>query len=129
MNIKFLGREAWADNLYKSGLYWLPNQVRTVDFALGRKLLHHIDLFAETKEKPGRQDDTAQIMRQAAKQQQQQDDELNDTLDTFQNVERMERDQLMLFAKQQFNFDLNKKTTTANMRSQVKTLIDQFGLA
>ena len=40
----------------------------------------------------------------------------------------MERDELILFAQQNFNFKLDQRTSVENMRNQVKTMIDQFGL-
>ena len=113
--IKFIGKEAWTDNLYQSGLHWQPKQTREVNSLLGQKLLQHIDLFTEGN-------------KEAEQQQRDEIDKLNNTLDTFQSVERMERDELILFAQQNFNFKLDQRASVENMRNQVKTMIDQFGL-
>lgn len=127
--IKFIGKEAWTDNLYQSGLHWQPKQTREVNSLLGQKLLQHIDLFTEGNKKAvSKQDDTAELSKEAEQQQRDEIDKLNNTLDTFQSVERMERDELILFAQQNFNFKLDRRASVENMRNQVKTMIDQFGL-
>lgn len=138
MKIQFIGDEAWQDRLYGSGLYFEPQQVRDVDNLTAHKLLKHIDLFAEYAESDNaaaqqaqqtQDDDTAKLQQAAQQEQQKQDDEINQLFDVKNQVEQMDKDSLILFAKQHWNADLSKKKAVGTLRGEVQNMIDQFGLS
>ena len=46
IDVRYIGtKPEWRDHLYGSGLYFSPQQVRSVPYHVGRRLLRHADLF------------------------------------------------------------------------------------
>lgn len=134
MKIQFIGQEEWQDRLYDSGLYFIPEQVRDVNLHIARKLLKHSDLFVEYTENhddsdDGKDDDTSQLSEEAKKLKQKQDDELNYKLDVINQVTQMDKNNLVAFAKQHWNIDLDKNNRVKDLRDEVHGLIEQYGLS
>ncbi|QEL64777.1 hypothetical protein OTERR_13010 [Oryzomicrobium terrae] len=126
--VRYIGkRDEWFDRVYNSGLVFFPRQVRRIPPELARKLLKHSDLFepAGDGEDSG---DTAQVLAQAKGEQTQKSRELEEIQALYDQVDRMDKAALVEFAKVNYRQDLDKRKSAGALQTQVKQMIDQFGV-
>ena len=57
-----------------------------------------------------------------------EDEDLDETFDTYLSIDQMDKDALELFAKSNYEQDLDKRKNVETLRAQVKGMIDQFGI-
>ena len=147
--VRYIGRrDTFTDRLYDSGLSFVKGQVREVPNETARSLLRHVDLFeqvtaqdiepvpqaaevANASAKKGSQklDDTEQLMKAAAAKKAEKIDEVTNVSDLHDQVARMTtKDTLEKFAKDHFNVDLDKRQKVDELKAEVHTLIDRFGV-
>lgn len=148
VSIKYIGkREPWHDRLYKTGLVFDCNQVRTIPWDMARKFLRHEDLFeqvdADAKDKsdtakPSSEDDTqndsdskaddtqALLDEQNAKNKD-KDDEQRELQALYDQVNVMDKDALKDFAQSHYQQNTNNSKSVENIRLDVTAMIDQFG--
>ena len=129
VGVKYIGfRESWVDRLYGTGLYFTQEQVRHVPMLAAVKLLRHADLFERVDIEALQQDDAEALQQEAAAKQQREDEDLDETFDTYLSIDQMDKDALELFAKSNYEQDLDKRKNVETLRAQVKGMIDQFGI-
>lgn len=147
VSIKYIGkREPWHDRLYRTGLVFDCNQVRTIPWDMARKFLRHEDLFEqvdadakdESDETPPAEDDTpndsdskaddtqALLDEQTAKNKD-KDDEQTELQALYDQVNVMEKDALKDFAQNHYQQKTNNSKSVENIRLDVTAMIDQFG--
>ena len=147
VSIKYIGkREPWHDRLYRTGLVFDCNQVRTIPWDMARKFLRHEDLFEkvdadakdEDDETPPAEDDTpndsdskaddtqALLDEQTAKNKD-KDDEQTELQALYDQVNTMEKDELKDFAQNHYQQKTNNSKSVENIRLDVTAMIDQFG--
>ena len=147
VSIKYIGkREPWHDRLYRTGLVFDCNQVRTIPWDMARKFLRHEDLFEqvdadakdESDETPPAEDDTpndsdskaddtqALLDEQTAKNKD-KDDEQTELQALYDQVNIMEKDALKDFAQNHYQQKTNNSKSVENIRLDVTAMIDQFG--
>lgn len=136
--VRYIGRrDTFTDRLYGSGLTFVKGQVREVPSKTARNFLRHVDLFKEVTEKDGKPmpqdvesaDDTEQLMKEAAAKKAEKIDEVTNVSDLHDQVARMTtKDTLEKFAKDHFNVDLDKRQKVDELKAEVHTLIDRFGV-
>lgn len=147
VSIKYIGkREPWHDRLYRTGLVFDCNQVRTIPWDMARKFLRHEDLFEqvdadakdESNETPPAEDDTpddsdqnpddtqALLDEQEAKNKD-KDDEQTELQALYDQVNVMEKDALKDFAQNHYQQKTNNSKSVENIRLDVTAMIDQFG--
>ena len=147
VSIKYIGkREPWHDRLYRTGLVFDCNQVRTIPWDMARKFLRHTDLFEkvdadakdESDETPPAEDDTpndsdskaddtqALLDEQTAKNKD-KDDEQTELQALYDQVNIMEKDALKDFAQNHYQQKTNNSKSVENIRLDVTAMIDQFG--
>ena len=147
VSIKYIGkREPWSDRLYRTGLVFDCDQVRTIPWDMARKFLRHEDLFEqvgadakdESDETPPAEDDTpndsdskaddtqALLDEQTAKNKD-KDDEQTELQALYDQVNIMEKDALKDFAQNHYQQKTNNSKSVENIRLDVTAMIDQFG--
>lgn len=147
VSIKYIGkREPWHDRLYRTGLVFDCNQVRTIPWDMARKFLRHEDLFEQVDvdakdkddETPPAEDDTqndsdqkpddtqALLDEQEAKNKD-KDDEQTELQALYDQVNTMEKDALKDFAQHHYQQKTNNSKSVENIRLDVTAMIDQFG--
>lgn len=147
VSIKYIGkREPWHDRLYRTGLVFDCNQVRTIPWDMARKFLRHEDLFEkvdddakdESDETPPAEDDTqndsdskaddtqALLDEQTAKNKD-KDDEQRELQDLYDQVSVMDKPALKDFAMTHYQQNTNNSKSVENIRLDVTAMIDQFG--
>lgn len=147
VSIKYIGkREPWHDRLYRTGLVFDCNQVRTIPWDMARKFLRHEDLFEkvdadakdESDETPPAEDDTqndsdskaddtqALLDEQTAKNKD-KDDEQTELQALYDQVSVMEKEALKDFAQNHYQQNTNNSKSVENIRLDVTAMIDQFG--
>lgn len=134
--VQYIGRKPeYKDRLYKSGLTFLPGQIRTVPRDLASRFLRHLDMFAlvagpteEPVTEPAAVDDTQAILDQTEKDQGKKDDKQNQLQDLYDQVNFvLDKDSLELFARANYQVELDKRKRVDTLRKEVITLIDQYG--
>lgn len=136
IRVRYIGpRPTWTDrpSLHGSGLTFEQGQIREVPLKLGKSLLRHQDLFerAANAGRPAKspaQDDTAELLEAARKDQKLKDDQLNQRLDLFARIDQMDRVGLQAFAKINYRQSLKSTDTTDAMREQCREMVDRFGV-
>lgn len=133
--VEFIGKRAWNDRLYGSGLAFVPGQVRRVPGDLARKLLRHADLFkaapedvATAQAAPLPADDTAAQLAEAAKTQAERDALENQRQNMIDTISTMDKDALQDFARNNYRVSIPKTLSVENMRAKAAALVDQFGV-
>lgn len=148
VSIKYIGkREPWHDRLYKTGLVFDCNQVRTIPWDMARKFLRHEDLFekvdADAKGKDGKAksaskddtqndsdsqaDDTQALLDEQTAKNKDKDDEQTELQALYDQVNIMEKDALKDFAQNHYQQKTNNSKSVENIRLDVTAMIDQFG--
>lgn len=133
--VKYIGRRPeWYDRLYGSGLYFTAGQVRAVPFELARKFLRHADLFERgtiqtqvpSEEQGG--DDTERLLEQGRLEQAQKTSLQQEIQAAYDEIDQMGKDAVIDFAKQRYQQRLKRADRLADLQSQAKALVDQFGV-
>lgn len=148
VSIKYIGkREPWHDRLYRTGLIFDCNQVRTIPWDMARKFLRHEDLFekvdADAKDKDDAKnqkskddvsnagdkadDDTQALLDDQASKNKDKDDEQSELQALYDQVNVMEKDALKDFAQTHYQQKTNNSKSVENIRIDVNAMIDQFG--
>lgn len=148
VSIKYIGkREPWHDRLYRTGLVFDCNQVRTIPWDMARKFLRHEDLFEkvdadakdesdETPEKPEgdtqddsnqEPDDTQALLDEQEAKNKDKDDEQKELQALYDQVNVMDKDALKDFAQNHYQQNTNNSKSVENIRLDVTGMIDQFG--
>lgn len=147
MSIKYIGkREPWHDRLYRTGLVFDCNQVRTIPWDMARKFLRHEDLFVEAQTSTPADDDVeAESTEGSEATEQDQDDDTQALLDEqtaknkdekdeqtelqalYDQVNVMDKEALEDFAKNHYQQNLDKRRGVDTLRAEVVSMIDQFG--
>lgn len=137
--VKYIGRrDSWTDGLYGSGLVFAREQVRTLPSDIAGKLLRHPDVFekvdvaAVAQESAPNQaptDDTSQLLERGKAQKDDKQQDISQVQDLHDMIDRMEnKNELAEFALHKYQQKLNKSSKIETMRTQVKALIDQYGV-
>lgn len=148
VSIKYIGkREPWHDRLYRTGLVFDCNQVRTIPWDMARKFLRHEDLFEkvdadakdegdETPQKPEgdtqddsnqEPDDTQALLDEQEAKNKDKDDEQKELQALYDQVNVMDKDALKDFAQTHYQQNTNNSKSVENIRIDVVGMIDQFG--
>ena len=148
VSIKYIGkREPWHDRLYRTGLVFDCNQVRTIPWDMARKFLRHEDLFeqvdADAKDKSDtadstskddtpddsdqKPDDTQALLDEQKAKDKDKDDEQTELQALYDQVSVMEKDALKDFAQNHYQQKTNNSKSVENIRLDVTAMIDQFG--
>jgi len=148
VSIKYIGkREPWHDRLYRTGLVFDCNQVRTIPWDMARKFLRHEDLFekvdADAKDEDDatdstpeddtqddsdqKPDDTQALLDEQKAKNKDKDDEQTELQALYDQVNIMEKDALKDFAQNHYQQKTNNSKSVENIRLDVTAMIDQFG--
>ena len=137
VSIKYIGkREPWHDRLYRTGLVFDCNQVRTIPWDMARKFLRHEDLFeqvdddAKDKSNTAEQtpeDDTQALLDEQTAKNKDKDDEQTELQALYDQVSVMEKEALKDFAQNHYQQNTNNSKSVENIRLDVTAMIDQFG--
>lgn len=148
VSIKYIGkREPWHDRLYRTGLVFDCDQVRSIPWDMARKFLRHEDLFeqvdadakdegdeASESSKTDMQndgdkaaDDTQALLDEQTAKNKDKDDEQSELQALYDQVNVMDKDALKDFAQTHYQQKLNKSKSEENLRIEVNGMIDQFG--
>lgn len=138
--VKYIGRRPeWHDRLYNTGLYFTTGQTRAVPFEVARKFLRHADLFERgtLEQAPPAlapaagndlQDDTQRLMEKARLEQEQRTSKQQEIQAVYDEIDRMGKEGVIDFANQRYQQKLKKADRLADLQSQAKALVDQFGV-
>ncbi len=148
VSIKYIGkREPWHDRLYRTGLVFDCNQVRTIPWDMARKFLRHEDLFEQVDDdakgkgnEAGKSaeddaqndseqdsDDTQALLDEQEAKNKDKDDEQRELQALYDQVNVMEKDALKDFAQNHYQQKTNNSKSVENIRLDVTAMIDQFG--
>ncbi|MGP9490830.1 hypothetical protein [Psychrobacter sp. AOP7-B1-24] len=148
VSIKYIGkREPWHDRLYRTGLVFDCNQVRTIPWDMARKFLRHEDLFekvdADAKDESDEagksseddaqndseqdSDDTQALLDEQEAKNKDKDDEQRELQALYDQVNVMDKDALKDFAQNHYQQNTNNSKSVENIRLDVTSMIDQFG--
>ena len=148
LSIKYIGkREPWHDRLYRTGLVFDCNQVRSIPWDMARKFLRHEDLFeqvdADAKDKTDKaskkseadkadddsqaSDDTQALLDEQEAKNKDKDDEQRELQDLYDQVSVMDKPALKDFAMTHYQQNTNNSKSVENIRLDVTAMIDQFG--
>jgi mRNA-degrading endonuclease toxin of MazEF toxin-antitoxin module len=148
VSIKYIGkREPWHDRLYRTGLVFDCDQVRTIPWDMARKFLRHEDLFekvdADAKdeddatddapeddaqnESDEATDDTQALLDEQEAKNKDKDDEQTELQALYDQVNVMDKEALKDFAQNHYQQNTNNSKSVENIRIDVNGMIDQFG--
>ena len=133
IGVKYIGRRpSFRDRLFGTGLEFAQGQAHPIPADTARKFLHHASEFerddkAIAKRIPA---DDAETLEQAkAREKQIQDAKALDEVQYLRDqVARMEKNELEAMAKSKYGMDLDKRRSVTNMREEVISLIDRYGV-
>lgn len=139
-DVTYIGREdPFLDRNYGSGLEFVPGQTRNVPAALAARFLQHTDCFEQPKPeaaKPAKAaavvkpvDDTQEKLDQQQKDEAARRDKDNKTFELHQQIDSMTKAAVVEFVETNFKEKLDMKLSKADLQSQAKSLVDQFGVA
>lgn len=148
VSIKYIGkREPWHDRLYRTGLVFDCNQVRTIPWDMARKFLRHEDLFEKVdddakdeddatdstseddtqNDSDSKADDTQALLDEQEAKNKDKDDEQTELQALYDQVNVMDKDALKDFAQNHYQQNTNSSKSVENIRLDVTAMIDQFG--
>lgn len=148
VSIKYIGkREPWHDRLYRTGLVFDCDQVRTIPWDMARKFLRHEDLFKKVdvdakgkgneagksaeddaqNEGDKTTDDTQALLDEQKVKNKDKDDEQRELQALYDQVNVMSKDALKDFAQTHYQQNTNNSKSVENIRLDVTAMIDQFG--
>lgn len=127
--VKYVGRRPdFFDRIYGSGLFFDQGQTRWVPSELARKLLRHADLFERGEEDlEASEDDTAEILEDAARERDAQRIDQSVIQDLRDSVQSMDKDALSLFASTNYRQIIDRRRSVETLREEVLGFIDRFG--
>ena len=135
--IQYVGRkEQFIDRLYGSNLVFTKGQVRHVPSNIAGSLLKHPEFqryeeqqIEATELQGDSQDDTAEILDAAKKQQDKEDEQETIVLDEIDTIGRIkDKKSLIEYAKNKYDQDLNDRSSVKTLQDQVTDLIKRFGV-
>lgn len=148
VSIKYIGkREPWHDRLYRTGLVFDCDQVRTIPWDMARKFLRHEDIFekvgADAKDEDDATnttpeddtsndgdkaaDDTQALLDEQEAKNKDKDDEQTELQALYDQVNVMDKEALKDFAQTHYQQNTNNSKSVENIRIDVNGMIDQFG--
>lgn len=135
--ITYIGNEdPFIDRVYNSKLTFTPGQSRVVPEPLASKFLAHTDSFQRsdveqttqaTATQALEEDSTEAQLNEAARQEAERRQKENSRFELHQQFDKMDKKALREWAKVNFKAELHHNLSEANVREQVKGLVDQFG--
>ena len=127
--VKYVGRRPdFFDRIYGSGLFFDQGQTRLLPAELARKLLRHADLFERGEEDlEASEDDTAEILEEAARERDAQRIDQSVIQDLRDSVQSMDKDALSLFASTNYRQIIDRRRSVETLREEVLGFIDRFG--
>ena len=144
--IKYIGkRDTYRDGIFETGIVFEKNKIYVIeDDAKARKMLRHVDQYAladavlaDEKSEDDVQDHVVldgEVVTVAAKSDEavkcdeKKEQEENAAQDLRDSVATMTKQTLTDFAKTHFSVSLDGRKNVGDLRAQVVTLIDQYGL-
>lgn len=136
VDVQYVGRRPWTDNLYGSGLPFVTDQVRSVPGPLARQFLRHRDVFKEATaealatvvpEQVDSIDDTLALLELANQRKADDNTEQNALQDLRDNIMQMDKAAVQDFAMTKYRIELPKRATLPELREKAIGLIDQYG--
>lgn len=136
VGVKYIGRrEIYVDRLFGTGLGFEQGQVRVFPGVLARKFLRHADQFEEaavgeavTVADTEATDETTEALAKAKKLQDEQALEQNQLQDVRDQVASMTKKALEEFAMAKYNQKLDSAKKVGDLRIEVTSFIDRFGV-
>ena len=127
--VKYVGRRPdFFDRIYGSGLFFDQGQTRWVPAELARKLLRHADLFERGEEDlEASEDDTAEILEEAARERDTQRIDQSAIQDLRDSVQSMDKEALSHFAGTNYRQIIDRRRSVEALREEVLGFIDRFG--
>lgn len=127
--VKYIGRRPeFFDRIYGSGLFFDQGQTRLLPAELARKLLRHADLFERGEEDlEASEDDTAEILEEAARERDAQRIDQSVIQDLRDSVQSMDKDALSQFAGTNYRQIIDRRRSVEALREEVLGFIDRFG--
>lgn len=140
--VRYIGRRPeWHDRVYSTGLQFTTGQVRVLPAEIARRFLRHADLFEKVEQEVSEaeaapvaadpeqlDDDTADLLEQGKAAQEQQKAQQSLVQELYDQIDQMDKKGLEEFASTKYRHDLDKRRSVGDLRTQVKQLIDQFGV-
>ena len=144
--IKYIGkRDTYRDGIFETGIVFEKNKIYVIeDDAKARKMLRHADQYAladavladaksegdvqEPVVPDGEVVTVAAKSDEAVKSDEKKEQEENAAQDLRDSVATMTKQTLTDFAKTHFSVSLDGRKNVGDLRAQVVTLIDQYGL-
>lgn len=134
-------RPSFTDNIYGTGLTFVPGQTRDLPTELARSFLRHTDVFERAPEPEGEPpankseaeakpptDDTKALLEKSDAKKDAERQETNALMDIKDSVARMDAQHLAAYAMTHYKQQLDKKAGVKALRAQVSGFIDQFGV-
>lgn len=119
VGVKYIGnRESHIDNLYGTGLEWVPGQAHNVAKATAKMLLSHADVYEECEA-----DSNEVVLSQPANGEKDEG-----RMTALPNLEGMDKDALVTFAQQHFGERMHKTMKEDTMRERILGMIQERGL-
>jgi len=120
--VKYIGKRASnTDGTYNTRITWAQGQTQLVPNAIAAQMLKHTDTYALGEAELGA---TLQDVP-ADKEEEREDDKTQEMRDSIAIMNKAAVTELV---KTNFNVDLDKKMTLAEMRAQATQLVDQYGV-
>lgn len=122
--VKYIGvRPTYREGAYGSGIFFERGQTVLIeDDDLARKLLRHPDVYV-----PGESEAATETAPK--KEAKKVNEEEENTQNVRDSIATMNKGALETFAKTNFRVDIDKRRSLADLRSEVTTLVDRFGVS
>lgn len=120
--VKYIGkRDSYREGAYGSGLMFVQGQTINIeDEELARKMLRHPDVYVK-----GDAQEADSTAAKSTKPKKSDEDPAQDARDSIAN---MNKAALKEYAKTNFNVDVDGRKPVGELRTQVTSLFDQFGV-
>lgn len=135
IGVKYIGRrERFVDRVFGTGLGFDQGQVRVLPNVIARKFLRHADQFEEAvvdasaPVEADSTDETAEALAKAKKLQDEQTLEQNQLQDVRDQIASMNKKSLEEFAMTKYNQKLDTAKKVGDLRVEVTSFIDRFGV-
>lgn len=144
-DVTYIGKEdPFEDRNYGSSLQFEPGQTRSVPVALAARFLQHTDCFEELKaeaapvakkaaaiktEKEQLDDDAAKQLDQQKKDEDAKRKKNDEVFMLHNQIDAMTKADVADFMLTHFKEKADMKMSKADMQTQAKSLVDQFGVA
>lgn len=116
ISVKYIGkRPECTDGLYGTRIHWFRGDSRMVPADKARQMLKHTDVYA-----PGKKDAPVPELPKVPTEEE-------STQDMRDTVANMDVESLAVYAKTSFQVKLDKRKSLQDLRTQVTSLVDQFG--